>query len=96
MNEAQVWAAIGLMASMLLSVMTVISRSFTRTMRAEFKAFRFEMASEFTAVRSEMASEFTAVRSEMASEFKAVRADIGAIDRDVQVLYRRALGGETE
>ena len=74
MNEAQVWASIGLMASMLITMMTVISTSFTRIMRTEFKMVRLEIAS---------------LDQRMGHRFDS-------LDRDVQVLYRRAFGGESE
>lgn len=45
MNEAQVWTSIGLMASMLITLLTVVSTSFVRIMRAEFKTLRVEIAS---------------------------------------------------
>ena len=73
-NEAQVWASIGLMASMLITMMTVISTCFIRIMRSECAMVRVEIAS---------------VDQSMGHRFDT-------LDRDVQVLYRRAFGGESE
>ncbi len=50
MTEPQVWTLIGVFATALFGVLTLMSTMFTRVIRTEIGSFRNEMSAEFRGV----------------------------------------------
>lgn len=81
LNDAQVWAVIGVFAAALFSVVTLISTMFVRVLRAEIGRLDVKIDS---------------LDDRMNTRFDAVNTRFDTLDRDVGVLFRRAFGGETD
>ena len=84
MTEPQVWVLIGVFAAAMLCTLTVITTSFTRTLRAEIGGVRAEIGG----LRESMEARFRAVDA----RFEATNSKIDSLDRDVQLLMNREFG----
>lgn len=54
MNEPQVWTLIGIFASALFGIMTIMSTLFVRIVRSEIAGLRIEMKGELEGLRSDI------------------------------------------
>lgn len=54
MNEPQVWTLIGIFASALFGIMTIMSTLFVRIVRSEIAGLRIEMKGELEGLRSDV------------------------------------------
>lgn len=73
-TEPQVWTLIGVFATALFGVLTLMSTMFVRVLNAGF---------------SEMDAKFAGLRAEMNAKFDSVDAKLNHLDRDVQAIARR-------
>ena len=81
MTEPQVWAVIGVLASMSVGTVTIVSTLFLRVLRAEIGGVR---------------GEINGLRREMNARFEAVDTKLDHLDRDVSALTRRVFGAGQE
>ena len=88
MNDPQVWTLIGVFAAIMLGGMTLMTTLITRATTNAISSVR----SEVTSLRNEMNAANTSLRNEMNARFDAVYAKIEHLDRDVNLLMRRAWG----
>ncbi len=54
MNEPQVWTLIGIFASALFGIMTIMSTLFVRIVRSEIAGLRIEMKGELEGLRGDI------------------------------------------
>lgn len=98
MNEAQTWAALGVLAAALLGTVTIVTSLLGRTIAAQFAGLRGEMNARFDAVDTRfnaVDTRFNAVESRFDTvdvRFAAVNARIDNLDRDVQGLAHKVFG----
>ena len=80
MTEPQVWTLIGVFTTIVIGMLTVVSNSFVRVMRAEFRR---------------LDEKVDGLRVVMDARFSSVERSLDGLDRDVDGLTRRMLGEET-
>lgn len=85
LNEPQIWMLIGVFGASMVGMMTLVSSTFVRVLRAEIGAVRGEIGS----LRHEIDSLRHELRTEIARVEQVLSTRIDHLDRDVQVLMRR-------
>ena len=83
MNEPQVWAALGVLAAALASMITITTTSFSRTMQN----LGARMDAKFDAVDAK----FAALREVMDVRFSSIERHLDGLDSDVAALIKRQL-----
>lgn len=96
MNEPQVWTLIGVFATALFAVITIVTQILWRSINSRFDSLQVEMQTGFASVRAETAvqfdavnAQFASVRAETAAKLHAVETKIDHLDRDIQAISRR-------
>lgn len=89
MNEPQVWTLIGVFASGLFGMLTLMSTMFVRIVRTEVGSIRGQLSSEIGGLRSEMHSEFKAVRTDIKRVEEVMSTRFAHLERDVAVISRK-------
>ena len=77
MNDAQIWAIIGVFTALMIGMLTVVSTLFTRVIRAEIGGLRGEMNARF---------------EQMNTRFEAIDHRMDGLDRDVRALITHEFG----
>lgn len=104
MTEAQIWAALGILATALLGTIAALTAQINRTIMAQFEGLRTEMVVRFEKVdeqfegfRREVDARFDAVDARFNAvdvRFDAIERRVDHLDRDVQAITRRFFGTE--
>ena len=93
-TEPQVWTIIGVLIAGMFGLITIVTTSFNRVLRAEMGGVRGEIGS----LRREVTGEIDSLRQVMDARFDAVdarftslEAKVDSIDRDVQGIIKREI-----
>lgn len=77
MNEPQVWVLIGVFATGLFGMLTIMSTLFVRVIRSEIGGLRSELTGEIGGLRSEV---------------RSIHQRIDRLDRDINALMKHTFG----
>lgn len=93
MTEPQVWTLIGVFATALFGMLTLMSTMFVRVVRTEIGSVRAEVGSVRTEIGS-VRTEIAGLRTEMRAEIRRLDQRFDSLDRDVQAIARRVFGAD--
>lgn len=88
MNEPQVWVLIGVFATGLFGMLTIMSTLFVRVIRSEIGGLRSELTGEIGGMRGELTGEIGGLRSEV----RSIHQRIDRLDRDINALMKHTFG----
>lgn len=97
MSDPQVWAVIGVFATIMVGGMTLMTTLLTRTLNVAIGGLRAEMSARFEAVDARFEAidaRFQAVDARfnaVDARFDSIDKQIAHLDRDVSALIHRAL-----
>ena len=89
-TEPQVWTIIGVLIAGMFGLITIVTTSFNRVLRAELGGVRGEIGS----LRQVMDARFDAVDARfnaVDARFASLEAKVDSIDRDVQGIIKREI-----
>lgn len=97
MTDAQTWTLIGVFASALFAMTTLVLRTVRAEISAKVDGLRAETTTAFGELRAEVAAGFGRMDARfgaMDGRLDSMDARLGYLDRDVQLLMRREFGDE--
>ncbi len=105
-TEPQVWTIIGVGATAMFTMLTIISTFFVRIVRAEIGGLHGELTGQINGLRGEVKSEINGLRGEVTGEIGGLKGAIAEVrtelrgtneridrlDSDISALMRHTFG----
>jgi hypothetical protein len=90
MSDMQTWAIIGVFTTIILGGMTAMTTLLTRATNGTLAGMEGRLSGRIEALDQRLSGRIEALEAHMDGRFEAMGARIGHLDRDVNLLMRRA------